>query len=204
MGQKVNPNSMRLGVIRTWDSIWFSEKEYVNYLLEDFKIRKFVLDNYGRAFISKVEIARFPSLVKVTICAAKPGMIIGRKGSEIEVISKKLSKIVKNKKVDVAVKEIKIPELDAFVVGQDIARQIEHKISYKRAIKQAIRNAMKANAKGIRIRVSGRLNGAEIARSEEFKEGQIPLSTLAADIDYRVSESMTDMGVVGIKVWIYR
>ncbi len=204
MGQKVNPNSLRLGIIRTWDSIWFSEKEYVNYLLEDFKIRQFVLKNYGRAFISKVEIARFPSLVKVTICAAKPGMIIGRKGAEIEIITKKLQKIVQNKKVDVAVKEIKVPELDAFVVGQDIARQIEHKISYKRAIKQAIRNAMKANAKGIRIRVSGRLNGAEIARSEEFKEGQIPLSTLNGDIDYRVSESYTDMGVVGIKVWIYR
>lgn len=204
MGQKVNPNSLRLGIIRTWDSIWFSEKDYVNYLLEDFKIRKFIMNNYSRAFISKIEIARFPSLVKVTICAAKPGMIIGRKGSEIEIISKQLQKIVLNKKVDVAVKEIKIPELDAFVVGQDIARQIERKISYKRAIKQAIRNAMKANAKGIRIRASGRLNGAEIARSEEFKEGQIPLSTLSADIDYRVSESMTDMGVVGIKVWIYR
>jgi small subunit ribosomal protein S3 len=204
MGQKVNPVSYRLGIVKTWDSIWYSEKDYVNYLIEDFSIRNFINKNYGKAFISKVEISRFPQLVNVTINSAKPGIIIGKKGAEIENISKALEKLVKNKKVYVSVREIKNPELDASVVGQDIARQIERRIAYKRAIKQAIRNAMKSGAKGIKIRISGRLNGAEIARTEEFKEGRLPLSTLTADIDYKISESFTEMGVIGIKVWIYK
>ncbi len=204
MGQKVNPVSYRIGIVKTWDSVWYSEKDYVNYLMEDFKIRNYINKNYGKAFVSKIEISRFPQLVNVTINASKPGIIIGKKGVEIENISRSIEKMVNNKKVSVSVREIKNPELDASVVGQDIARQIERRIAYKRAIKQAIRNAMKSGAKGIKIRVSGRLNGAEIARTEEFKEGRLPLSTLTADIDFKISESFTEMGVIGIKVWIYK
>jgi small subunit ribosomal protein S3 len=204
MGQKVNPVSYRLGIVKTWDSIWYSEKDYVSYLIEDFKIRAYINKNYSKAFVSKIEISRFPQLVNVIINAAKPGIIIGKKGAEIENISKSLEKIIQNKKVSVSVREIKNPELDAGVVGQDIARQIERRIAYKRAIKQAIRNAIKSGAKGIKVRLSGRLNGAEIARTEEFKEGRLPLSTLTADIDYKVSESLTEMGIIGIKVWIYK
>lgn len=204
MGQKVNPIGYRVGFNKYWESIWFSEKDYVNYFIEDHKIREFIKKNYKRAFIARIEIARFPNMVDVTVSSAKPGIIIGRKGAEIESLTKKLSKIVSNKRIEVRVKEIKSPELDASIVGQDIANQIEKRISYKRAIKQAIRNTMKAGAKGIKIRISGRLNGAEIARSEEFKEGQIPLSTLNADIDYQISESKTEMGVIGIKVWVLR
>lgn len=204
MGQKVNPVSYRIGVTKTWDSIWYSEKDYKNYLIEDFKIRGYINDHYNKAFISKIEITRFPQLVNVTINAAKPGMVIGKKGAEIEAISKSLEKLVNNKKVTVSVREIKSPELDASVVGQDIARQIERRISYKRAIKQSIRNAMKNGAKGIKVRISGRLNGAEIARTEEFKEGRLPLSTLVANIDFKISESLTEMGIIGIKVWIFK
>lgn len=204
MGQKVNPVSYRIGVTKTWDSIWYSEKDYKNYLIEDFKIRKYINDHYNKAFISKIEITRFPQLVNVTINAAKPGMVIGKKGAEIEAISKSLEKLASNKKVTVSVREIKSPELDSSVVGQDIARQIERRISYKRAIKQSIRNAMKNGAKGIKIRISGRLNGSEIARTEEFKEGRLPLSTLTANIDFKISESLTEMGIIGIKVWIFK
>lgn len=204
MGQKVNPTSYRLGVINTWDSIWFSEKDYKNYLIEDFKVRNYLNQKYGKAFISKIEISRFPQLINITINAAKPGVLIGKKGSEIEVMSKELEKLVNGKKVSVSVREIKSPELDAAVVGQDIASQIERRIAYKKAIKQAIRNAIKNGAKGIKVRLSGRLNGAEIARTEEFKEGRLPLSTLSADIDFRIIEAHTEMGVIGIKVWIYR
>jgi small subunit ribosomal protein S3 len=204
MGQKVNPVGLRIGISKKWQSIWYSEKEYVNFLLEDLKIRKYIKDNYGKAFISTIEISRFPQLVNVVINAAKPGMIIGRKGAEIENITKALEKITGGKKVSVSVREIENPELDADIVGQDIARQIEKRVSYKKAIRQAIRNAMKAGAKGIKIRISGRLNGAEIARSEEYKEGRLPLSTLSANIDYKVNESYTEMGVIGIKVWIYK
>ncbi len=204
MGQKVNPVCYRLGIVKTWDSLWYSEKDYVNYLIEDFKIRGFINKNYAKSFISKIEISRFPQLVNVTINSAKPGIIIGKKGAEIEIISKALEKMVSGKKISVSVREIKSPELDASVAGQDIARQIERRISYKKAIKQAIRNAMKSGAKGIKIRISGRLNGAEIARTEEFKEGRLPLSTLSADIDYKMSESLTEMGIIGIKVWIYK
>lgn len=204
MGQKVNPVSYRIGIVNTWDSVWYSEKEYKNYLIEDFRIRRQLVANYGKAFISKIEITRFPQQVNVTINAAKPGIVIGKKGAEIEAISKSLEKLVDGKKVSVSVREIKVPELDASVVGQDIARQIERRIAYKRAIKQAIRNAMKNGAKGIKIRISGRLNGAEIARTEEFKEGRLPLSTLSANIDFRISESLTQMGMIGIKVWIFR
>ncbi len=204
MGQKINPVGLRIGVSRTWDSIWYSERDYVNFLIEDFKIREYIKKNYSKAFISKIEINRFPQLVNVVINAAKPGMVIGKKGAEIEVISKALEKITNGKKVTVSVREIENSEIDADIVGQEIARQIEKRVAYKRAIKQAIRNAMKAGAKGIKIRISGRLNGAEIARSEEYKEGRLPLSTLSANIDYKVNESYTEMGVIGIKVWIYK
>ncbi|MFN4217174.1 MAG: 30S ribosomal protein S3 [Brevinematales bacterium] len=205
MGQKVNPNGLRLGISRGWDSVWYSERDYAENVLEDHKIRTYLKKHYGAAFISHIEIVRFSDQVRVTIHTARPGAIIGKKGAEIETITKELEKLVKpGRHVSVSAKEIKVPELDASVVGQDVARQIERRTSYKRAIKQAIRNAMKSGAKGIKIRISGRLNGAEIARTEEFKEGRLPLATLVADIDYCVSEAVTEMGVIGIKVWIYR
>lgn len=202
MGQKVHPIGYRVGVSKPWESSWFAEKSYPEFLLEDYKIRKMLQKEYKRAFLSRIEIARFPQLVNVTVFAGKPGILIGRKGAEIEVITNKLSKLVNGKKVSLSVKEIKQPELDAAVIGADIAAQIERRVAYKRAIKQAIRNAMRAGAQGIKIRISGRLNNAEIARSEEFKEGRMSLNTLSADIDYRLTEALTQMGIIGIKVWL--
>ncbi|SFB68296.1 small subunit ribosomal protein S3 [Brevinema andersonii] len=202
MGQKVHPIGYRVGVSKPWESSWFAEKAYPEFLLEDYKIRKMLQKEYKRAFLSRIEIARFPQLVNVTVFAGKPGILIGRKGAEIEVITNKLSKLVNGKRVSLSVKEIKQPELDAAVIGADIASQIERRVAYKRAIKQAIRNAMRAGAQGIKIRISGRLNNAEIARSEEFKEGRMSLNTLSADIDYRLTEALTQMGIIGIKVWL--
>ncbi|MGL4367126.1 MAG: 30S ribosomal protein S3 [Brevinemataceae bacterium] len=202
MGQKVHPIGYRIGVSKFWESAWFSEKNFPQLLLEDYKIRTLLNKEYKRAFLSKIEIARFPGLVNITISAGKPGILIGRKGAEIDVIAAKLSKLIDGKKVSLSIKELKQTELDAAIIGADIASQIEHRISYKRAIKQAIRNAMRAGAQGIKIRISGRLNNAEIARSEEFKEGRMSLNTLNADIDYRLTEALTQMGIIGIKVWL--
>ena len=202
MGQKVNPVGYRVGVSRSCESTWFTEKNVALFVLEDYKIRTLLNKEYKRAFLSKIEIARFPGLVNVTVHSGKPGILIGRKGSEIDVIANKLSKLIGAKKVSLSVKEVKQVELDAAIIGADIASQLERRIAYKRAIKQAIRNAMRAGAQGIKIRISGRLNNAEIARSEEFKEGRMSLNTLSADIDYRLTEALTQMGIIGIKVWL--
>ncbi len=202
MGQKVNPVGYRVGVSRSCESTWFTEKNVALFVLEDYKIRTLLNKEYKRAFLSKIEIARFPGLVNVTVHSGKPGILIGRKGSEIDVIANKLSKLIGAKKVSLSVKEVKQVELDAAIIGADIASQLERRIAYKRAIKQAIRNAMQAGAQGIKIRISGRLNNAEIARSEEFKEGRMSLNTLSADIDYRLTEALTQMGIIGIKVWL--
>ncbi|MDK2818418.1 MAG: 30S ribosomal protein S3 [Spirochaetota bacterium] len=202
MGQKVHPVGYRVGVSKSWESTWFTEKNVALFVLEDYKIRTLLNKEYKRAFLSKIEIARFPGLVNVTVHSGKPGILIGRKGSEIDVIANKLSKLIGAKKVSLSVKEVKQIELDAAIVGADIASQIERRVAYKRAIKQAIRNAIRAGAQGIKIRISGRLNNAEIARSEEFKEGRMSLNTLNADIDYRLTEALTQMGIIGIKVWL--
>ena len=202
MGQKVNPVGYRVGVSRSCESTWFTEKNVALFVLEDYKIRTLLNKEYKGAFLSKIEIARFPGLVNVTVHSGKPGILIGRKGSEIDVIANKLSKLIGAKKVSLSVKEVKQVELDAAIIGADIASQLERRIAYKRAIKQAIRNAMRAGAQGIKIRISGRLNNAEIARSEEFKEGRMSLNTLSADIDYRLTEALTQMGIIGIKVWL--
>ena len=202
MGQKVHPVGYRVGVSKSWESTWFTEKNVALFVLEDYKIRTLLNKEYKRAFLSKIEIARFPGLVNVTVHSGKPGILIGRKGSEIDVIANKLSKLIGAKKVSLSVKEVKQIELDAAIVGADNASQIERRVAYKRAIKQAIRNAIRAGAQGIKIRISGRLNNAEIARSEEFKEGRMSLNTLNADIDYRLTEALTQMGIIGIKVWL--
>ncbi|MGL5254970.1 MAG: 30S ribosomal protein S3 [Brevinema sp.] len=202
MGQKVHPIGYRIGVTKPWESSWYAEKDFPTFLLEDYKIRECLNKEYKRAFPARIEIARLPQQVNVTVFAGKPGILIGRKGAEIEEITKKLAALTAGKKVSLSVKEIKQPELDAAVIGADIASQIERRVSYKRAIKQAIRNAMRSGAHGIKIRISGRLNGAEIARSEEFKEGRMSLNTLTANIDYRLSEALTQMGIIGIKVWL--
>lgn len=202
MGQKVHPVGYRVGVSKPWESSWFAEKNFAQFLHEDYKIRTLLNKEYKRAFLSKIEIARFPGLVNVTVHSGKPGILIGRKGAEIDVIANKLSKLLGGKKIALSVKEVKQGELDAAIIGADIAAQIERRVAYKRAIKQAIRNAMRAGAQGIKIRISGRLNNAEIARSEEFKEGRMSLNTLNADIDYRLTEALTQMGIIGIKVWL--
>lgn len=202
MGQKVHPVGYRIGVSKTWESSWYAEKNFPAFLLEDYKIRECLNKEYKRAFLARIEIRRLPQQVEVTVFAGKPGILIGRKGAEIEEITKKLSALTAGKKVSLSVKEIKQPELDAAVIGADIASQIERRVAYKRAIKQAIRNAMRSGAQGIKIRISGRLNGAEIARSEEFKEGRMSLNTLSANIDYRLTEALTQMGIIGIKVWL--
>ena len=194
MGQKVNPISNRLGVIRGWDSNWYGGKKYGDILLEDSKIRKYLRTRLAKASVSRVIIERTLKMVTVTICTSRPGMIIGRGGQDVDTLKKELVKLT-GKDVQVNVHEIKRPELDAELVAANIARQIENKVAYRRAVK---------GAEGIKVQVSGRLNGAEMARSEMFKEGRTPLHTLRADIDYALVEALTKVGIVGIKVWICR
>ena len=188
MGQKVNPISNRLGIVRGWDSNWYGGKNFGDSILEDSKIRKYLMVRLGEASISRIVIERTLKLVTITICTSRPGLIIGKGGE----------------KVDALKKELKKPDLDANIVGANIAKQVEGKIAYRRAIKMAIANAMRAGAEGIKVLISGRLNGAEIARSEMFKEGRTPLHTFRADIDYCQTEALTKVGLLGIKVWICR
>ncbi|HOJ93072.1 MAG TPA: 30S ribosomal protein S3 [Dictyoglomaceae bacterium] len=205
MGQKTHSYGFRLGVTKDWKSHWFAERsDYSSTLHEDWAIRNYIKSNYQQAGISLIEVERKAvNRVDITIHTARPGMLIGRGGSEIENIRKNLINLT-NKSVFVNVIEVKNPELNAQLVAENIATQIEKRISYKRAMKQAINRALKAGAKGIKIMCGGRLNGAEISRSEWFKEGRIPLQTLTADIDYGFAEALTISGVIGIKVWIYR
>lgn len=203
MGQKVNPISNRLGIIRGWDSNWYGGKNYGDELVEDSKIRKYLDVRLAKASVSKIVIERTLKLVTITVCAAKPGIIIGKGGQEVEKLKEELKKIT-DKEVQINIVEVKKPDLDATIVAKNIARQVEGKIAYRRAIKSAIANTMRNGAEGIKILISGRLNGAEMARSEMYKEGRTPLHTFRADIDYCQTEALTKVGLLGIKVWICR
>ena len=203
MGQKVHPIGMRVGVIRDWDAKWYAEKEYAEYLHEDLRIRKFIASKLADAAVSTVEIERAANRVNVSIHTAKPGMVIGKGGAEVENLRKELNKLT-GKRVHINIVEIKKPDLDAKLVGEGIARQLENRVAFRRAQKQAIQRTMRSGAKGIKTQVSGRLNGADIARSEGYSEGTVPLHTLRADIDYAWEEADTAYGKLGVKVWIYR
>ena len=203
MGQKTNPIGNRLGIIRGWDSNWFGGRDYGDKLAEDDKIRKYINARLSRASVSSIIIERSVKLIVITIKTARPGIIIGKGGSEVDKLKEELKKIT-SKEIQLNIFEIKRPELDAFLVGSSIARQIENRISYRRAIKMSIAAAMRMNAEGIKIQISGRLNGVEMARSESYKEGRIPLSTFRADIDYAIVEAHTTYGRLGVKVWIMK
>ncbi|VTS90935.1 30S ribosomal protein S3 [Enterococcus gallinarum] len=203
MGQKVHPIGMRVGIIRDWDAKWYAEKEYAEFLHEDLKIRKFIASKLADAAVSTIEIERAANRVNISIHTAKPGMVIGKGGSEVENLRKELNKLT-GRRVHINIVEIKKPDLDAKLVGEGIARQLENRVAFRRAQKQAIQRTMRSGAKGIKTQVSGRLNGADIARSEGYSEGTVPLHTLRADIDYAWEEADTTYGKLGVKVWIYR
>ena len=203
MGQKVNPIGLRLGINRGWDSIWFDEKKFSERIHEDILIRRFLENRFSGASLSKITISRKPSKTLITISTARPGLVIGKGGSEVELVKKGLSKLL-GYKVQVNVDEIKRPGIIAQLVGQNIAQQLEKKVNYRRAVKKSIQTSMSMGAEGIRICVSGRLNGAEIARSETFRDGRVPLHTLRADIDYALVEANTTYGIIGVKVWIFK
>jgi len=203
VGQKVNPIGLRLGINRGWDSIWFDEKKFADRINEDILIRRFLENRFSSASISKIKISRKPSKTLVTISTARPGLVIGKGGSEVELVKKGLSNLL-GYKVQVNVDEIKRPGIVAELVGQNISQQLEKKVNYRRAVKKSIQTSMSMGAEGIRVCVSGRLNGAEIARSETFRDGRVPLHTLRADIDYALVEANTTYGIIGIKVWIFK
>lgn len=203
MGQKVNPISNRLGIVRGWDSNWYGGKNYGDTLLEDSKIRKYLNARLAKASVSRIVIERTLKLITITVCTARPGIIIGKGGQEVDKLKEELKKIT-DKDVQINIYEVKRPELDAVIVANNIARQIEGKIAYRRAVKMAIASTMRMGAEGIKVMVSGRLNGAEMARSEMYKEGRTPLHTLRADIDYALGEALTKVGLIGVKVWICR
>jgi small subunit ribosomal protein S3 len=203
MGQKVNPISNRLGIIRGWDSNWYGGNKYGDTLLEDSKIRKYLSARLAKASVSRIVIERTLKLVTITVCTARPGIIIGKGGQEVDKLKEELKKITE-KDVQINIFEIKRPELDAVIVANNIARQIEGKIAYRRATKMAIQSTMRMGAEGIKVLCAGRLNGAEMARSEMYKEGRTPLHTFRADIDYAQAEALTKVGIIGVKVWICR
>jgi small subunit ribosomal protein S3 len=204
MGQKVNPFILRIGFIRTWQSRWYAKpKDYARFIKEDFEIRKYIKEKFKHAAISKIIIERLANRLKLRILTARPGIIIGRHGADIERLREDLNNIVKNE-VSIDIEEVKEPALDAKLVGENVALQIEKRVLYRRAIKRAIEQSMNSGAKGIKIVCSGRLGGAEMSRTETYKQGKIPLSTFRADIDYALSESLTTYGLIGIKVWIYK
>ncbi|CAI6085338.1 30S ribosomal protein S3 [Cohnella sp. JJ-181] len=204
MGQKVNPVGFRIGVIRDWESKWYADKDFGTLLMEDVKIREFLKAKLKDASVSRFEIERAANRVNVTIHTAKPGMVIGKGGSEVEVIRGQLTKLTNGKKVHINISEIKTPEMDAILVAESIAQQLERRISFRRAMKQSMQRTLRMGAKGIKTLVSGRLGGAEIARTEGYSEGTVPLHTLRADIDYGTAEAHTTYGRIGVKVWIYR
>ena len=203
MGQKVNPHGLRVGVIKDWDSKWYADAEFSDYLVEDYNIRKFLKKKLYSAGVAKIEIERASDRVKVILYTAKPGVVIGKGGAEIEVTKKELSKLT-DKKVLIDIKEIKRPDRDAQLVAENIAQQLENRVSFRRAMKSCMGRTMKSGAMGIKTCCSGRLGGADIARAEFYSEGTIPLQTLRADIDYGFAEANTTYGKVGVKVWIYK
>ena len=201
MGQKINPISNRLGIVRGWDSNWFGGNNYGDTLVEDSKIREYLNKRLEKAQLSRIIIERTLKLVTITVCTARPGQIIGKGGQEVDKLKEELKKLT-DKEVQINIYEVKRPELDAVIVANGIARQIEGKMAYRRAIKMAIASTMRIGAEGIKVNIAGRLNGAEMARSEMYKEGRTPLHTLRADIDYAQATAMTKVGAIGIKVWI--
>jgi len=203
MGQKTNPISNRLGIIRGWDSNWYGGNKYADKIAEDDKIRKYLNARLAKASIAKIIIERTLKLITVTLHSARPGIIIGKGGAEVDKLKEELKKIT-TKDVQINIFEVKRPELDAVIVGNNVARQIEGRVAYRRAIKTAIASTMRMGAEGIKIQISGRLNGAEMARAEIYKEGRIPLHTFRADIDYASVEALTKVGLIGVKVWIFK
>jgi small subunit ribosomal protein S3 len=203
LGQKVHPTSLRLGIIKTWDSRWYADKDYAKFVEEDFRIRKFLKKKLYHAGVSKIEIERFSKQIKLRIFAARPGIIIGKKGAEIGVLKKELEKML-SCEVSIDIKEIRRPEIDAQLVAENIALQLERRIAFRRAMKRSVASAMRFGAKGIKIICSGRLGGAEMARTEWYKEGRIPLHTLRADVDYGFIEAKTTYGRIGIKTFIFK
>ena len=203
MGQKVNPISNRLGIIRGWESNWFGGKNFGDNLVEDTKIRKYLNERLAKASVSRIVIERTLKLVTITICTARPGLVIGKGGQDVDKLKEELKKLY-DKEIQINIFEVKKPELDASIVANNIARQVEGKIAYRRAIKMAVANTMRAGAEGIKVQITGRLNGAEMARKEMYKEGRTPLHTFRADIDYCQAEALTKGGLLGIKVWICR
>lgn len=205
MGQKVNPHGLRVGVIKNWDTQWYADKkQFSAFLKEDYEIRNFIKEKYYAAAISKIIIERAASRISVTIYTARPGVLIGKAGSEIEVIKASLSKLTKGKQIGVNIIEVKKPDCDAQLIAESIAAQLEKRASFRRCMKQAISRAMRMGVKGVKAMVSGRLDGAEIARTEQYHEGSIPLQTLRADIEYGFAEAKTTFGIIGIKVWVYK
>ncbi len=204
MGQKVNPVGLRLGINRGWDSVWYAKKkDFGNYLIEDFKIRKYIKDNVVNSGVSKVMIERTSQKCFVTIYTSRPGFVIGKKGSDIEKIKNKLSRFTTNS-ITLNIKEVKKPETNSYLVAENIAQQLVKRISYRRAMKRAIQSALRLGAKGIRVCLAGRLAGNEIARTEWLREGSVPLHTFRANVDYAEAEALTTYGIIGIKVWIYK
>lgn len=203
MGQKVHPVGFRLGVLRSWDSNWYDEKDFAGKLQEDLKIRNYILNRLKKAGISRILIDRTPKRAVITIHTSRPGIVIGRSGKEITQLEEELKQVT-NKEVKILIHEIKRPELDAFLVADNIAQQLEGRMAFRRAMKMGITSAMRMGAEGVRVMCGGRLGGAEIARSEQYKEGRIPLHTLRADIDYAQATAMTIYGTIGVKVWICR
>lgn len=203
MGQKVNPIGLRLGINKTWTSRWYSKKDYVKFLHEDLKIRRYLKKKFGHAGVAEIIVERSPEKVKVIIHTARPGIIIGKKGSELENLKKELSKFTKSE-IYIQVEEVRRPELNAVLVAENVALQLERRIAFRRAMKKAVTAAMRLGAKGIKISCAGRLAGAEIARTEWYREGRVPLQTLRADIDYGRAIARTKYGVIGIKTWIFK
>jgi len=205
MGQKVNPTGIRLGIASDWNSKWFASKRaYATNLLSDLRVREFLKKKLAQASVSRIEIKRPAKKAYITIHTARPGVVIGKKGEDIDALRKQLSKMMPGVEVDIGVEEIRKPELDAYLVAESIAQQLERRIMFRRAMKRAVQNTMRLGALGIKIRVSGRLNGSEIARSEQYREGRVPLHTLRADIDYGFAEASTTYGQIGVKVWIFK
>ncbi|MRR08561.1 30S ribosomal protein S3 [bacterium] len=204
MGQKTHPVGMRLGIIKSWDSRWFAKKDFADLLEEDQRIRRYIRQKLQAASVSKIEIERTPKRVTVTIHTSRPGIVIGKKGGEIEKLKAEIQLLTGQKEVHLNIAEVKVPELDAQLVADAIARQLEQRISFRRAMKKAVQSTLRMGALGIKIMCGGRLGGAEIARVESYREGRVPMQTLRADIDYATSTSHTTFGCIGVKVWIFK
>ena len=202
MGQKTNPIGIRLGINKTWDSVWFDEKNYASKLHEDLLIREFLSKKLSDASVARIQVERTTKKISINIYTARPGLVIGKGGSEVESLKRMITKMI-GLEVQINVNEVKNPQLQAILVGQNIAQQLEKKVNYRRAVKKSIQSTMQLGAAGIRVCISGRLNGAEIARSETFREGRVPLHTLRSNIDYAIVEANTTYGIIGVKVWIF-